>query len=98
MVVITGKFGPKASKQEDRNMSAPEKMMKDLGVDGLVVVGGDDRNKVIVCYSEFKGRQYFNVKKVWQKDGQWQHGKGLAIDPGLAKEVLLNLGELGSKL
>jgi hypothetical protein len=63
-----------------------------------VVVGGDTRNKVIACYSEFKGRQYFNLKKVWQKDGQWMHGKGLAVDPGIAKELLKNLGELSGKL
>jgi len=98
MVVIKGKFAPRVvSKQEDK-VDSTEKMMRDLGLDNLVIVCGDNRNKVIACYSEFKGRQYFNVKKVWQKDGQWQHGKGLAVDPSMAKELLANLGELGGKL
>ncbi len=99
MVVIKGKFSPRAvTKQEDSKMDSTEKMMNDLGLDNLVVVCGDNRNKVIACYSEFKGRQYFNVKKVWQKDGQWMHGKGLAVDPSMAKELLANLGELAVKL
>jgi hypothetical protein len=98
MVVIKGKFAPRTVAKQEGNMDSTEKMMDDLGLDNLVVVGGDARNKVIACYSEFKGRQYFNVKKVWQKDGQWQHGKGLAVDPSIAKELLKNLGELSTKL
>jgi hydroxymethylpyrimidine/phosphomethylpyrimidine kinase len=98
MVVIKGKFAPRAVAKQEQNMDSTEKMMEDLGLDNLVVVGGDTRNKVIACYSEFKGRQYFNLKKVWQKDGQWMHGKGLAVDPGIAKELLKNLGELSGKL
>jgi hydroxymethylpyrimidine/phosphomethylpyrimidine kinase len=98
MVVIKGKFAPRAVAKQEQTVDSTEKMMEDLGLDNLVVVGGDTRNKVIACYSEFKGRQYFNLKKVWQKDGQWMHGKGLAVDPGIAKELLKNLGELSGKL
>ena len=98
MVVIKGKFAPRTVSKQESNMDSTEKMMEDLGLDNLVVVGGDNRNKVIACYSEFKGRQYFNLKKVWQKDGQWMHGKGLAVDPAMAKDLLKNLGELSAKL
>jgi hypothetical protein len=82
MVVIKGKFAPRTVAKQEQNMDSTEKMMEDLGLDNL----------------EFKGRQYFNLKKVWQKDGQWMHGKGLAVDPGIAKELLKNLGELSGKL
>jgi len=98
MVVIKGKFAPRVVAKQEKNMDSTEKMMDDLGLDNLVIVGGDARNKVIACYSEFKGVQYFNIKKIWQKDGMWMHGKGLAVNPNIAKELLKNLGELSAKL
>jgi hypothetical protein len=98
MVIIKGKFGPRTVAKQEGNMDSIEKMKDDLGLDNLVVVGGDARNKVIACYSEFKGVEYFNIKKIWQKDGQWMHGKGLSVNPGIAKELLANLGELSGKL
>ena len=97
MVVIAGKFGPKA-KQEDKAVSTPEKIMKDLGLDNLVVISNGDRTTVVAYFNDYEGKNYFHIRNVWQKRGQWMHGKGLAIDPALAKEVLLNLGELGGKL
>lgn len=99
MVVIAGKFGPKqaAPKQEEK-MSSPEKMMKDLGLDNLVVVGQGNRSTYVAYYNDYEGQSYFHIRSVYQKRGQWCHGKGLAVDPAMAKELLKNLGELGGKL
>jgi hypothetical protein len=32
------------------------------------------------------------------KQGEWKHGKGIAMDPAIAKEVCAHLGELAEKL
>jgi hypothetical protein len=98
MVVIKGKFAPRAVAKQEGNMDSTEKMMDDLGLDNLVVVGNGERGKVVAYSNEYEGKPYFHIRSVWQKKGQWMHGKGLAVDPGMAKELLKNLGELSGKL
>lgn len=98
MVVIKGKFAPRTTSKQEDKVDSTDKMMKDLGLDNLVVVGP----KIVAYYNHYEGKDYFHIRSVWQKHGQWRHGKGLSVDlaggPGVVKELLTNLGELGGKL
>ncbi len=98
MVLIKGKFGPRATNRQEDKVDNTEKMMKDLGLDNLVIVASNERNKIVAYYNAYEGKDYFHIRSVWQKRGQWMHGKGLAVDPSMAKDLLTNLGELGGKL
>ncbi len=98
MVVIKGKFGPRAATKQETKMDSTEKMMKDLGLDNLVVVGRGERGTVVAYYNTYEGQDYFHIRNVYSKRGTWMHGKGLSVNPAMAKELLANLGELGGKL
>ncbi len=98
MVVIKGKCSPRTDTKEDKQVDSTEQMMKDLGLDNLAVVASSERGKVVTYYNRYEGRDYFHIRSVFTKRGTWMHGKGLSVDPAMAKELLQNLGELGGKL
>jgi len=69
-----------------------------LELDNLVIIQQGDRGAVVAYYNEYEGRKYFHIRGVYTKYGKWCFGKGLAVDPAIAKELCSNLGELGHKL
>ena len=72
-------------------------MARDLNAKNVVVIGrrnGPDSD-LVVCYrNEFKGKNYFHIRTVYQNDsGKWAPGKGISVDPANAKNILTQLGQ-----
>jgi|SRR5215831_3778101 len=98
MVVLKGNFSAQQSKKPAKPQDIADQIMADLELDNLVVIFNGQRDTVVAYYNDYNGRRYFHIRGVYQKQGQWCPGKGLAMDPANAKEVCSNLGELGHKL
>ena len=99
MVLIKGNFSAQQTKRPTSTVAdTAEGMMGDLGLDNLVVLAKNDRGAIVAYFNDYEGRRYFHVRSVYTKRGTWMHGKGLAMDPEMAKEVCAHLGELASKL
>jgi len=96
MVIVKGNFKPAQKRPTKAPAEGTDGMMADLGLENMVILHQDDRGAIICCFGEYEGRPNFQVKVVYQKYGEWRHGKGLTINPALAKEVCQHLGELAA--
>ena len=98
MVVVKGNFSAQQTKKPAKPQDIAEQMQADLGLDNLAIVYQNGRTTIVAYYNEYEGRNYFHIRSVYQKYGKWTHGKGLGVDPAIAKELCSSLGELGHKL
>ena len=63
----------------------------------FVAVCNKDDDEVIATYmSEFKGRDYFHVRTIYQEDktGDWCPGKGFSVLAELAGKLCENIGKV----
>jgi hypothetical protein len=97
MVIVKGNFSAQQARKAQPADTA-EGMMADLGLDNLVILSKGDRGATVAYFNDYEGRRYFHVRNVYMKQGEWKHGKGIAMDPAIAKEVCAHLGELAEKL
>ena len=78
-------------------MSDMQKILRDLNATNLVVIGpknGDNKDLIVTYLNEFKGKNYFHIRTVYQNDrGKWAPGKGISVDPANAKNILTQLGQ-----
>ena len=72
-------------------------MARDLNAKNVVVIGpknGDNKDLIVTYLNEFKGKNYFHIRTVYQNDrGKWAPGKGISVDPANAKNILTQLGQ-----
>lgn len=84
-------------------MIDPKAIERDLDATNLMIVGsknGNGSNPVVIYTNEFKGKNYFHIRSVWQdRNGKWLPNKnGLSVDPANAKTLLEALGKAASSL
>jgi hypothetical protein len=90
---------------QDANRPAPSPWADARNCEGFeprdfVVVCNKDEDEVIATYmSEFKGRDYFHVRTIYQEDktGDWCPGKGFSVPAELAAKLCENIGKIKQK-
>jgi len=54
----------------------------------------DGKDKVKVFLSKFNGKDLIHIRKFYEKDGEWKHGKGITIKPDNLGTVIEGLQKL----
>jgi hypothetical protein len=62
--------------------------------DFIVQIG----NNVIIKVIEYQGKKYIDIRKYYQKEGEWlPTKKGIALSPDVWEEFVGKIGEIDSK-